>query len=516
MVPDKIITANKSFPAIQKSLIKFIFILSFIFLIACGGGGGGNATDSNNNVNIHPAGWPQTVTGGSGDSKFNSITTDSSGNVYAAGYITGTGQYSFGNGKIAQGTYTGQNIILVKYDSSGNAQWAQTATGGVNNSVFNSVAVDSSGNVYAAGYITGTGVYIFGNSKIANGTCTDRNIILVKYDTLGNAQWAQTVTGGLNNSVFNSVAVDSSGNVYTAGCFLGTGQYSFGNSITINGNYAVENVILVKYDTSGNAQWAQKATGGTSTPYFWSVAVDPTGNVYAAGYIGGIDLYSFGNSKSAQGTGSMNNIILVKYDTSGNAQWAKTVTAGSTSSTFYSITLDTGGNIYAAGNIVSTTTPQEYSFGNGVKATGGNLGAPNDVIVKYNSSGVAQWAQAMTAGTAFTNFNSIAVDPGNNIYTVGYINGNGLYSFGNNVDVKGFYNGGANVLIVQYNSSGVPQWAQSVITGPNVSEFASVAADSTGNVYAAGYIKGTEQFSFDSDSNTAGVSSGTNLVIVKY
>ena len=105
----------------------------------------------------------------------------SDGSVYAAGYIAGTGTYNFGNGVTATGTSSGENIVLVKYDSSGVAQWAQTVTAGSDESSFTSVFVASDGSVYAAGSIDGTGTYNFGNGVTAAGTYAGGNIVLVRY-----------------------------------------------------------------------------------------------------------------------------------------------------------------------------------------------------------------------------------------------------------------------------------------------------------------------------------------------
>jgi hypothetical protein len=120
--------------------------------------------------------------------------------VYAAGYINGTGTYDFGNGKTAAGTNTnGINMVLVKYDSSGVAQWAQTVTAGSDYSILLSVSAASDGSVYTAGQIYGTGTYNFGNSGVAAaGTYAGFNTVLVKYDSSGVAQWARTVTAGSN------------------------------------------------------------------------------------------------------------------------------------------------------------------------------------------------------------------------------------------------------------------------------------------------------------------------------
>ncbi len=101
--------------------------------------------------------WAQTVTAGTGDSFFTSVSAVASdGSVYAAGYIQGNGTYNFGNSVTATGTSTGGiNIVLVKYNSSGVAQWAQTVTAGSDSSNFFGVSVASDGSVYAAGYIDG-------------------------------------------------------------------------------------------------------------------------------------------------------------------------------------------------------------------------------------------------------------------------------------------------------------------------------------------------------------------------
>jgi hypothetical protein len=184
--------------------------------------------------------WAKTVTAGNNNSYFNGVSAAADGSVYAAGIIYGIGgTYNFGNGVTAMGTNSGWNILLVKYNSSGEAQWTKTVTAGNNISWFNSVAVNGDGSaVYAAGYIRGTGTYNFGNGVTATGTYSgDSNILLVKYNSSGEAQWAKTVTAGNDISWFNSVAVAADGSVYAAGSIFGTGTYNFGNGVTATGTY---------------------------------------------------------------------------------------------------------------------------------------------------------------------------------------------------------------------------------------------------------------------------------------
>jgi hypothetical protein len=464
--------------------------------------------------------WARTVAAGSNQSSFSSVAASPDGlAVYAAGSIAGTGTYDFGNGKTAKGTYSAYNSALVKYDSAGVAQWAQTVTAGSNQSSFSSVAASPDGfAVYAAGYITGENTYNFGNNVTVtgafNGTFDSDNFVLVKYDSSGVAQWARTVTGtGINYSSCESVAVASDGSVYVAG-YIGSGTYSFGNNVTATGittGIYGYNLILVKYDSSGNALWAKTVTAGNSYSYFFSVAAASDGSVYAAGLIDGAGLYGFGNSITSQGTSSLSyNAVLVKYDSSGNAQWAKTVTAGSDESGFYSVAAASDGSVYAAGYVTGTGT---YNFGNS-KTVAGAFTNDNPVLVKYDSTGNAQWAQTVTTGRGDSLFYGVSAAPDGSVYAAGYISETGTYYFGNGVIAAGtsLY----SIVLVKYDSTGLAQWAQTAVGGNDGSIFFGVSAATDNTVYAAGSVAGTDTYDFGNDISAAGTVGGDNIALVKY
>jgi hypothetical protein len=288
-----------------------------------GDSGTKTATTTSNVANVIietlvAAEWARTVSSGSSNSWFYDVTVDSSGNVYAAGFQYGSGTYTYGAGVSAQGGAPRlANGVLVKYNSSGTAQWARTVSAGSNGSGFTAVAVDSSGNVYAAGTQDGTGTYTYGAGVSAQGTnsysgVNAGNVVLVKYNSSGTAQWARTVSAGSNGSYFFAVTVDSSGIVYAAGEQDGTGNYTYGDGVSAQGTSSRQNVVLVKYNSSGTAQWAQTISAGSNGSFFLGVAVDSSGNVYAAGDQDGTGTYTYGDGVSAQGI-SNQNVVLVKY-----------------------------------------------------------------------------------------------------------------------------------------------------------------------------------------------------------
>jgi len=378
--------------------------------------------------------WARTVSAGSYASQFYSVAVDSSGNVYTAGEQNNS-TYTFGTGVSVQG----EGPVLVKYNSSGAAQWARSQTGGIGASFFNAVAVDSSGNVYAAGrqlektHTYGTGVSVQGTGE--------SNVVLVKYNSSGTAQWARSVSAGSSSySEFHGVAVDSSGNVYAVGRQQGTGTFTYGTGVSVQGTSSSQNVVLVKYNSSGTAQWARSVSVGSSYSMFSGVAVDSSGNVYAVGNQEGTGIFTYGTGVSAQGTGE-SNVVLVKYNSSGTAQWARTASAG-TSSWFSGVAVDSSGNVYAVGNQQGTGT---HTYGTGVSAqgTGGNV-----VLVKYNSSGTAQWARTASAGSSYSMFSGVAVDSSGNVYAVGNQQGTGTHTYGTGVSAQG--TGESNVVLVKY------------------------------------------------------------------
>ncbi len=293
--------------------------------------------------------------------------------------ISGDGVYNFGS-RTVQATSMYSNALLVKYSTDFvSTQWVRMATLGEDNSQFLSVAVDSGWNVIAAGYIENSDSYTFGASVTAQGSfASGNNAVLVKYNSSGGAVWAKTVIGATAISQFKAIAVDSGNNVYAAGKISSTGSFGFGNGQTATGGGGT-NPVLVKYNSDGAAQWARTKADNGNYAEFFSVAVDSSSNVYAAGTAyNGTD---FGGGIVISAANSGVNLALVRYDSAGTAQRARTQIGVADNSEFTSVALGSGGTVYAAGILYGNSS---YAFGDGVTAAGAYGGSGyNPVLVKY-------------------------------------------------------------------------------------------------------------------------------------
>ena len=128
--------------------------------------------------------------------KGNSVTTDTSGNIYVTGYTGGGLDGNTNSGSL--------DIFLVKYNSSGTKQWTKQL-GTSSNDYGIGVTTDSSGNIYVTGY---TGWGLDGNTNSGS-----NDIFLVKYNSSGTKQWTKQL-GTSSNDYGIGVTTDSSGNIY--------------------------------------------------------------------------------------------------------------------------------------------------------------------------------------------------------------------------------------------------------------------------------------------------------------
>ncbi len=409
--------------------------------------------------------WANSAGGNVSDESV-SIAKDASGNVFICG--------KFYSPSITFGTFTLTNldnsgttadVFLVKYNSAGSVLWAKSA-GGTQDDIANSVATDTSGNVFISGYFQSSSI-VFGITTLTNASTTF-DLFLVKYDGSGTVLWAKR-EGGTGNEVVNSVATDATGNAYITGYFS---SLLFSIGTTTLSNSGSEDVFVAKYDVSGIAIWAKSASG-FSLDMANSVTIDVSGNVYISGYFMSATL-TFGTTTLTNGGNNTTDIFTAKYSSGGTFAWAKRA-GGTFNDIAYSVVTDVSGNVFIAGYFQSNS----LVFGS---ATLTNAGGSDILLLKYSSSGTPLTAIGQ-GGTGYEGANSVSLDASGNIYLAGYHSANFVVG---STTLTGA--GGNDGFLIKYDAAILPLWATSV--GYDLNDFATaVTVDASGDIYLTGYFQ---------------------------
>lgn len=110
-------------------------------------------------------------------------------------------------------------------------------------------------------------------------------------------------------------------------------------------------LFLVKYSPNGNLNWAKRA-GGTNSDFPRGISTDENGNIFLTGTFMSASI-TFGSSTLTNSNYS--KFFIAKYDSNGNALWAKGA-GGSTNYTWgLGITTDTSGNVFTTGYFQNST-----------------------------------------------------------------------------------------------------------------------------------------------------------------
>ena len=273
------------------------------------------------------------------------------------------------------------------------------------------IANDSLGNVYIAGYTLSYG--------------PSYDIIIAKYNYLGEKQW-EKIWGGISDDYGRNLAIDSLGNIYVIG-----DTYSYGS-----GGF---DIVIIKYNSMGQQQW-NRTCGGIQDDHGREIAIDSVGNLYIVGWTN-----SYGSGQ--------NDIVLVKYNNSGQQQWFATK-GGTNNDEGYGLVIDSSDNIYVVGETRSYGA-ENYDL----------------ILVKYDGLGNQYYTRTWGGSDSDWGY-KVKLDSSDNIYIVGV-----TYSYGA---------GDADALLVKYNNLGTFQWYKT--WGYNGIEIGrGILVNSSNSIYIVGY-----------------------------
>jgi hypothetical protein len=369
--------------------------------------------------------------------------------------------------------------------------WAKNA-GGEDSDMGTAIATDPDGNIIVVGtFISDT--MFFGGTALPNSDSLANAMFVAKYSPSGELLWARNpITPSVYKSTTGTgVATDANGNVFVVGD-MSTDSVSFDGNWIVHDNdgggyYSYS--YVVKYDADGNFLWFRKATGGWGTE---GVTVDGNGDVLfvgkgASAFDGTIVTPNYGDRH-----------LVAKYSNAGDFLWYNAATFSAASSYGFNaeydnkaVFADADNNVYMAGWSGFDTT-----FFNAEKTiyVANNASLRNAFLVKYNSSGVAQWAKGASRTevlNSFSNFTPEGIYASDDaIYLTGWWEGDSL-RFGNNQITADFQGSDQNMFVAKFDLTGNNLWVRTL--GSEGNDYGrGVALDSDGNAYVVGTTEGYE------------------------
>ncbi len=173
------------------------------------------------------------------------------------------------------------DVFVTKLNPSGTALIYSTFLGGIGDDTASSIAVDPAGNAYICGETSSPNFPVLNALQVAN--AGNQDAFVAKLNPAGSALVFSTYLGGSLEDFANSIALDSSQNVYVAGA---TASFDFPVSPTAfqpsmgGGTY---NAFVAKLTSAGTALAFSTFLGGTGSDQANALAVDLAGNVWLAG-----------------------------------------------------------------------------------------------------------------------------------------------------------------------------------------------------------------------------------------
>jgi hypothetical protein len=193
----------------------------------------------------------------------------------------------------------GGDFLLIKYAPDGTQLWEERF-GDASEETATALAADNAGQVWITG------------------TATTNGLLTVKCAANGALLWARRVNHtNMLSSQFAAIALDSVGNAY------------------VGGDVGREHIV-VKYSADGDELWVRRYAVPDYFVLVKAVALDPEGNVVAAGDV-----------HAAEGVSAF---LTLKYDSAGKLLWVARDDWNGSNNFLTGMDLDSDGNVYVTGS----------------------------------------------------------------------------------------------------------------------------------------------------------------------
>ena len=338
------------------------------------------------------------------------------------------------------------------------------------------IAVDRFGSAVIAGWTNSSNFPTINAAQPASGG--GRDGFVAKLNVAGNGLLFSTYLGGRGIDSLSAVAIDAEGGVYV------TGVTTSDNIPVLNALQAQilggEEIVVAKFSSTGARRFTTYL-GGTQHDRATAIAVDATGAAYITGSTFSTN---FPAANAVQSTSrGQQDVIVAKFGASGNVLLYSTYLGGSggvlgSMESGNAIAVDASGYAYVAGTTASTNFPI-------VNASQSQLSGSQDAFAaKLTPAGNALVYSTFIGGSSIDIANAIAVDRDGRAHVGGYT---ASTDFPRENALQSTSGGDYDGFLVRINSSGNVMEMATYFGGAGSDSINGVAVDTAGNnVYVTG------------------------------
>ena len=425
--------------------------------------------------------------GGSGGDTAYGVAVDPSGDAYVTGVTASTNFPSTAGAY--QTTNAGENVFVTEFDPAGTGIKFSTFLGGTGDDTPAQIYLSSFGNLLIVGsttsnnFPTTSGVF----QQVYDG---DQDAFLTEMSPDGTALVYSTYIGGTGTDFGTAVTVDASGNAYVVGSTNST-NFPTMNPIQL-GNNGLYDAFVTEVSPTGALLYSTYV-GGSLSDYGTGIAVDSTGDIYLSGYT-----YStnFPTQSALQGTlAGGSDIFITEFYPGSSTLLFSTYLGGSSIDRAWGMTMDSGGNIYLAGDTESPNFPVTANAYQSKLA-----GTDNAFVTKLAPGASALVFSTVFGGGQTDQATALALDAADDVYITGFTQSANfplLDPFQNVLGISGAGNCGSTNLvnvpvvlcsdafIVKFAPTGIPVFS-SFLGGSGTDTGQAITVDSSGAIYVAG------------------------------
>jgi hypothetical protein len=315
--------------------------------------------------------------GGSGLDSGQGIAVDSAGNAYVTG-STQSPNFPVTAGALQSTLNGSQNVFITKVNFTGEALTYSTYLGGSQADVAQSIQLDSSADMYIAGYTFSSDFPTASPLQPHIGGGADA--FVTELNAAGSALTFSTFLGGSGDDRAYGLALDGSNNIYVTGTTVSS------NFPTTTGVFQPElkgtsNAFISKLNPAGSSLLYSTYLGGSGVDQANAIAVNAAGAAYITGFTESSD---FPTQYPVQGILGLSNnnlcgsapcadAFITQLNPAGNGLTYSTYLGGNGPDFGQSIAVDSSGDPYITGSTSSVNFPAIWgSYQTALTSTAGN------------------------------------------------------------------------------------------------------------------------------------------------